>query len=239
MLRSIAVFLFFAAFLVNARASNDSSNDVLECYGCKLLVNQVENYVNNNASRSQLEDYLKSICTYTNGFKSICEEEVNVVIETIVGYLENNYSPAQICELLSFCPLQIDSLECLSCKLLVQQVENYLLSNSSISELEEYIYGLCNYTMSLANLCDMEAKELIETIVEYLKDELTPSEICGYFGVCPANSKISPCAICSSYFTYFNQYFENKILFDKSDCSKLASIVLNKPITSLEITRCM
>jgi uncharacterized protein YlzI (FlbEa/FlbD family) len=238
MSRFVALFVLFLA-LAFTNASSDTSNDVFECYGCKLLVKQVENYVSNNASIGQVEDYIKSLCTYTNGFKSICEEEVNVVVETIIGYLENSYSSAQICELLGFCPLQIDSLECLSCKLLVQQVENYLFSNSSVSELEEYIYGLCNYTRSLANLCDMEAKELIETIVQYLKNEATPSEICGYFGVCPATTKISPCVICSSYYTYFSHFVGTKISFDESDCSKLASIVLNKPITTLEITSCM
>lgn len=239
------LFLFIFAILATTTytlASNqDFFDDTIECYGCKLLIREVEKYIDNNTTITQVENYIKSLCTYTNSFQSMCEQEVTVVIRSIVTYLENEYSSTQICQLLGYCPKIQETIECLSCKILVQQVEDYLLSNSSITALEEYVYSLCNYTKSLASLCHMEAKLLIESIVEYLKNEFTPNEVCQEFGICPVSkySKLTPCNVCQLFYSIINESnLDNSLNMTEKECAAMASLFFNRNISELEVISC-
>jgi len=80
---------------------------------------------------------------------------------------------------------------CNDCQFFVSLVENYIESNSSIAEIEEFVELLCKYLPTLEQVCDQVAVYGIEWLVNYIETNEDPLTVCSQFKLCSSKSNLS------------------------------------------------
>jgi saposin len=90
------VFAFLAFGSVSVKAQG-------ECDICQTVVQLIEGWVENNATVSQIEQYLDGICNLIPSYGAICQAIVNQGIPEIIQFIEQNETPQQICTQLGLC----------------------------------------------------------------------------------------------------------------------------------------
>ncbi len=81
-----------------------------------------------------------------------------------------------------------ESIECYACELFVTAIDNYLESNKSISNLEEYAMDACQFLGNYKSLCEAEVPQVLPLVIQYLEKELTSEQICEKLDACSGNS---------------------------------------------------
>eukprot|EP01132_Coremiostelium_polycephalum_P004815 gene4815-6001_t len=106
---STLLFALVALSAVNAKQVNsaltqqiDNEGD-LGCTFCTFLVNNIEKYVQQNATETEIINYLDQDCKIFGGLSSFCTSLVNQYAPTIIQYLVNDQNPATVCAELGLC----------------------------------------------------------------------------------------------------------------------------------------
>merc|ERR1712012_386019 len=77
-------------------------------------------------------------------------------------------------------------ITCLLCKDLVQVVDDAILSNNTISQIEETLDQICSIAGDLQAVCEGFINSNLENIIDLLVNEyLNPVEVCTQLSACP------------------------------------------------------
>ncbi|GMT09937.1 hypothetical protein PFISCL1PPCAC_1234, partial [Pristionchus fissidentatus] len=109
-MRSVLVLLALVAVVLSAtipepapvQTGKAKVSDGLMCNACKDIVDDVE-----NNKEDEIEDQLiasiHKTCSNLGHLAGLCEREFDKVMHDVVAYINNNYSPDQICQMTDFC----------------------------------------------------------------------------------------------------------------------------------------
>jgi len=77
--------------------------DTEECTLCKFFVLTAENYLNNNATETEIETALDSICDLVPGVTTECKALVATYLPPLIQYLEQKENPDTFCSQVGLC----------------------------------------------------------------------------------------------------------------------------------------
>jgi hypothetical protein len=99
---------FFCNVIYSANTSSSFNNTLplnttnLKCDTCKLSINLVENYLQNNHTLTELEQILDNLCDKTP-ISNECTQLVNEYLPSIINLIEKEETPDEICSQINFC----------------------------------------------------------------------------------------------------------------------------------------
>ncbi|XP_061195678.1 uncharacterized protein LOC133203893 [Saccostrea echinata] len=159
------------------------------CEVCKLIVTEVDWYLKRNASSESINTTVSKVCNkLPSAFKILC----NSMAPGIVKHLEAGFDPASTCVYLKLCTQdselvefnrkdEANPLECEICKLLINELDNYLITNDTKEKVEEAVTKFCDsLPPEIKAFCDEFKDKLVQAII----DGLTGDEICKFIKLC-------------------------------------------------------
>ncbi|XP_076239363.1 prosaposin isoform X2 [Calliopsis andreniformis] len=185
-----------------------------ECSKCFTVATHME--IKFNATpRNELLQQLLNLCSDLGTFSDACAAVTLTYFDTIQGHLKENFKAKNICHLSGQCsgkfhvhedadtglnvqiePLSTvgvvdmnDDLPCKLCEQLVGHLRDLLVANTTETEFEQVLDGLCKQTKSFVNECTSIVDEYYPQIYEYLTKGLNGNAVCKMAGLCPAPGK--------------------------------------------------
>ncbi|XP_062615801.1 uncharacterized protein LOC134277489 [Saccostrea cucullata] len=172
----------------NKVQTNQPTEDPI-CEVCKLIVTEVDWYIKRNASSETINTTVSKVCNkLPSAFKILC----NTLAPGIVKHLEAGFDPASTCVYLKLCSQnaelvefnrkdEANPLECEICKLLINELDKYLITNDTKEKVEEAVMKFCDsLPPEIKSFCD----EFKDKIVQAVIDGLTGDEICKVIKLC-------------------------------------------------------
>jgi saposin len=186
--------------------------DSVACGICVFLVGRIEDYVENNATESEILAFLEKDCAIL-GIKSwvaVCKSTVATFGPEIIKLVIDKQPADVVCSEVGLCsnssstvhphpmvPVPVkpaekndSSLTCTLCELLVSYTEKFLAENKTESEIIKELTGVCAILpiKSWATACDDMVKEYGSIIISYLINEQPPEVVCTEIKLCTSVS---------------------------------------------------
>jgi len=180
----------------------------VNCFTCKLLVGQIENLIQSDATETQIIQLIEQqLCPNLGVFAGIC----NMVIEqsgpSIIENLINNISSDQVCQIIGQCPSLRDPIfveeeeitsqavapivpqksfvNCFTCKVLVGQVTNLITNNATEAQIVASIeQQLCPNFGIFTGACNIALETFGPTLIENLVNGVDQEQVCTLIGQC-------------------------------------------------------
>jgi len=73
------------------------------CDDCETLIGFIENWVEQNATESQIVTYLEGICALVPNYQVVCDTIVETEVPQIIKYIQQNQPPSVVCQELGLC----------------------------------------------------------------------------------------------------------------------------------------
>jgi len=199
----LVLFLAIGAVSVNA-----------QCSTCEALVGIIEQFVENNASISEIEQYLEQLCSLVPAFQTVCDQLVTTGIPQIVHWLQQNESPQQVCTQLGLCSSasenfhhkvnqrvkqilkfkgskvnKIGDAVCDGCQQVIGIMETWVASQSTEAQIENYLEALCQLVPAFQQTCDAIAQAGVPAVVNWIVQNENATVVCSQLGLCSTKSK--------------------------------------------------
>ncbi|XP_001603446.1 uncharacterized protein LOC100119722 [Nasonia vitripennis] len=186
-----------------------------ECTKCYTIAHHMEQKFGQKSRDSVLEQLL-NVCGQFSSFSDACSSIVLTNFETIYFHLKNNLNAPNVCHLSGQCSAKFhthedestktpeveirplssvgmveigDDLPCKLCEQLVAHLRDLLVANTTETEFQTVLEGLCKQTKSFAPECKAIVDEYYPQIYAYLTKGLNGNAICQMGGLCPAPGK--------------------------------------------------
>jgi len=165
------------------------------CAECQFVVQQIEFLLESNTSETEIEKLVQEVCEGVGIDKATCDT-VEADIPSIIQALENNLTPKQCCIFLGICTSEAkkpvmrvdDPADCSICVFAVSQVEDYIASNATETEIETDLNKACGLLGSFTQQCLALVKNL-PTYIASLEKAEDPTTICTQCGICTKDGK--------------------------------------------------
>ena len=82
-----------------------------------------------------------------------------------------------------------DDVPCELCEQLVSHLRDLLVANTTESEFQQVLEGLCKQTKSFSKECIALVDDYYPTIYSFLTNSLDGKKVCQMIGICPAPTK--------------------------------------------------
>jgi len=80
------------------------TKDTPFCSYCTTIVSSIEDYLAQNATQEEIEKNVDQLCALLpDEFSLYCEAFIASEIPAIINYLNQNYTPAQVCSQIGLC----------------------------------------------------------------------------------------------------------------------------------------
>jgi saposin len=74
-----------------------------ECTLCEYVVTEMETYLNENSTLTEIETFVEKICGMFHGYETICQSLIKTYIPVIIEKLEADITPVEICTDIGIC----------------------------------------------------------------------------------------------------------------------------------------
>jgi len=163
------------------------------CDVCVYIVKAIEAVAAQNSTEQEIEDYLKQVICPLLGIDTSTCASVSSQIPAIIDLLESGATPQVVCQSLQFCtnPLAVKApldINCDICVFAVGQIEDYIASNATETEIEHALDGACSLLGPLYQQC----VDIVADVPQYIADLEsfeTPQVVCNQVGVCTSSKK--------------------------------------------------
>ncbi|EGC32070.1 hypothetical protein DICPUDRAFT_155998 [Dictyostelium purpureum] len=209
----------------------------VECPLCTYVASYAEQLIASNKTEEEIVGFLQNECgKLMKKFSTECSAMVADYIPDIITMINNNFTPAQICQKIGLCPAptnspqavplpQVDSeVECPLCTYVASYAEQLIASNKTEEEIVGFLQNECGKLMKkFSTECSDMVADYIPDIITMINNNFTPSQICQKIGLCPAptnspqalplpsfdlNTDIE-CPLCTYVASYAEQLFES------------------------------
>jgi saposin len=194
-----------------------------QCSICESIVGFVEAYVEQNQTVMQIEQQLDNVCQFTGPYAQLCDNLVSQYVPQLIAYVEQDYTPEEACTDIGLCsnivaPALIAKMPsaggaCSICESIVGFVEAYVEQNQTVTQIEQQLDNICQFTGPYAQLCDNLVSQYVPQLIAYVEQDYTPEEACTDIGLCSAASLVvaAPhaggfCSICESIVGFVESY---------------------------------
>jgi saposin len=198
------------------------------CSVCEIVAQVVENQLDNNATESEIQQKLDSLCSdLPSPYNVECTLIVNAYLPQIIQWIENNETPQVVCQQLSLCPTKevkrdVEQNVCAVCELVVQVVESYVENNATQSEIEQALEAVCkDLPNPYKTECMLIAKSYLPQIIQWLENNEPPHTFCIQLNLCSYKNEVkrkveqtSPtCTVCTTVVTVIENYLNSNATF--------------------------
>ena len=78
---------------------------VVVCKACEEIIGSIEDWIDANKTLEEIEVLLDQLCEDLGGgyVSTVCEQIVATGVEEIMAYLEDNFTPSEICTEIGLC----------------------------------------------------------------------------------------------------------------------------------------
>jgi len=59
--------------------------------------------LNNTGNDQEIEQYLETVCQFFGSYSTQCTQLIQQYLPQVINYLEQGYTPAQVCQMIGFC----------------------------------------------------------------------------------------------------------------------------------------
>jgi len=215
----LVLFSLIAVFTVPAASQ--------QCQICEQIVTFLENWIENNATSTAIEQYLEIVCTLApDTWQQPCDAIVDYGVEEAIQWIQENENATSLCAQLELCSSKkaailskIKSMpadaNCDICIQVIGLIENWVESNYTVEQITEYLDEICSLIPGFTQVCDQVVQYGIAYVVNFIQNDENATEICTELGLC-GNSKLasskqflSPikpkrqdtCDLCTQFFT--------------------------------------
>lgn len=195
-------------------------NDELEpdeCSKCYTVATHMEHKLKGTAPDDFLKQLL-TVCRELGSFSDACSSIMITHFTTIYEHTQENFNAENICHLSGQCSAKFhkhddgpdktpkveirplssvgmvevdDDLPCKLCEQLVSHLRDLLVANTTETEFEQVLKGLCKQTKSFSTECTAIVEEYYPEIYEYLTHGLNSNFVCELSGLCPKPGKLT------------------------------------------------
>ncbi|XP_033224393.1 prosaposin [Belonocnema kinseyi] len=198
---------------VDKKPFGDDELDPNDCSKCFTIATHMEQKFK-KTSRDHFLEQLLHVCGQFSSFSDACSSIVLTNFETIYTHLQDNLKAENICHLSGQCSAQFhrhddvksidveirplssvgmvevsDDLPCKLCEQLVGHLRDLLVANTTETEFQTVLEGLCKQTKSFASECKSIVDEYYPEIYTYLTKGLNGIVVCSMAGICPSPGK--------------------------------------------------
>jgi len=163
------------------------------CGFCTLLIAAAENFITENTTESEVEQFLDSLCMRFGGpYGTECADLMNMELPNVFEYIMNDESPQAVCTQIGMCSsaerLCASNMGCSICELIVQAAENFMTENTTETQIEHFLDKLC---LRLGGTAGVLCAEIVNTempdLFEYIKNNESAQVACTQAGLCSSN----------------------------------------------------
>lgn len=187
-----------------------------ECSKCYAIATHMEHKLA-NAPKDKVLQQMLNVCGELGSFSDSCSAIVITYFDTIYETLKNDFHAKDICHLSGQCSSEYhkhednsgeqtikvdirpmstvgivelgDDLPCKLCEQLVGHLRDLLVANTTETEFEQVLKGICKQTKSFATECTAIVDEYYKEIYVYLTKSLDANFVCQMSGICPGDGK--------------------------------------------------
>jgi saposin len=191
---------FFALLLAFLTISTISVN--AQCEICETVVQLIEGWVESNYTESQIQQYLDNICQLFPSYQPICDQIVQEGLQAIIGWINQDEDPQQICQQLGFCtsllikpsskPLTLieSSTECIGCEEVIGIIEQWLENSEDQQVVISALEVVCTYAPDgWETTCDAIIEAGVPEVVNWIVEYENASVVCTQLGLCNSKPK--------------------------------------------------
>ncbi|XP_052070706.1 uncharacterized protein LOC127709288 isoform X2 [Mytilus californianus] len=174
------------------------------CTICKFIIQEIDHFIVLNESASAINASVYNLCSKLPApLDKLCYGYAPVIVQDVVS----GFDPKQTCEKFKLCTNESlsyqesqleftedfknfkDGPECAICKLLVQEIDSYIVQNKSASEINATVYEFCNNLPApLNSMCTTYAPMIVKDLVL----GFDPEQTCEKLKLCSNGSFVQP-----------------------------------------------
>jgi len=179
-------------------------------------------------SEQNFEEAVDFMCNKTSLFKEACNQIDSWGKSNVYWWIKNGKSQI-LCSRLEFCQATVSAAhfwfserECQVCTYLVEAVESWMNSNSTISMIARNLNVVCELVPSFYNTCELFVDhglpQIINWITRYVAD---PNSVCKELEVCTSGESETTsnnnyeCALCMIIVNTLEHWIEENVPRDK------------------------
>ncbi|GLV43603.1 Saposin-related [Carabus blaptoides fortunei] len=181
-----------------------------KCDGCHTVVGKLQNKFDMMTRDQVLQGILK-VCGRMSSLSDACTNIVITYFNDIYSHLQENLNPDEVCLMAGVCSAQFhthnveitplsdsgrvnvavkEDLPCELCEQLVQHLRELLIANTTESEFQRVLEGLCSQTKGFKDECMSIVDEYYPQIYNFLVSELNANSVCVMIGICKDNDTV-------------------------------------------------
>ncbi|CAG2248440.1 Kinesin-associated protein 3 [Mytilus edulis] len=174
------------------------------CTLCKFLIQEIDNFIVQNQSSAAINASVYNLCSKLPApLDKLCYGYAPVIVQDVVS----GFDPKQTCDKFKLCTngslsyqnsqLEFtedfkdlkDGPECAICKLLVQEIDSYIVQNKSAAEINATVYEFCNKLPApLNSMCTQYAPMIVKDVTL----GFDPEQTCEKVQLCTNGSFVQP-----------------------------------------------
>jgi saposin len=235
--------------------TGDTKPASVPCEVCKLVMAELEKYLQANATEEQIKKALGQVCAVLpKSIQAICVAFVNTYEQQIIDLLVKQLPPSQVCAGIGLCKKNVtihnahNDVTCEVCQFILGEIEKYIQANSTEQQVTAVVEKICTvlpkaYTGVCKAFIDQYSKQIIEALV----GKYPPKQVCQQIGLCKKNDRIPVtkaavvCEVCKYVLGEISKYItenstESQIVHTvEKICSHLPLTVKNTCDTFIEL----
>jgi len=160
------------------------------CDICETIIAYVSAWVASNQTEQYIENAINKYCPLLGLPVAECSQ-IAASVPSVIQQLENGATPAAICQQFGLCPQKLKKVsikakqgpDCSICIFAVGQIEDYIASNATETEIENALNQACSLLGPFQSQCEALVVNLPQYIAQLEKAE-DPTTICTQVGLC-------------------------------------------------------
>jgi len=207
--------IIFALFALLALSSTVKAQN---CGTCELVIQFVEQWVESNATETQIQQYLDSLCALIPGYQATCDGIVATGLTQIIAYINADETPEQVCTQIGLCTSKFyvpfkqtlpsfndlqrlalpkinykpkfGDAECDGCEEVINVIEQWLDQSNNQDEVINAVEVVCSYMPSWSSTCDAIVAAGVPAVVNWIDTYENASTVCTQLGLCGNTKKV-------------------------------------------------
>jgi len=210
--------------------SKPGSSEAQSCGDCEIVITFVETWVDANATDQEIASYLDIACsTIFSSEEATCDAIVSQGLGEIIGWLNQNETPEQVCVQLGFCTSTLfkglskvasfktsaiqQTEECSDCESVIGHIENWMNATSNQGEIITTVEIVCTFMPEWESVCDNIIDAGVPDVIQWIEEEENSTVVCGQLGMCgtqqPKKIKQSDCGGCETIIGFIENWALN------------------------------
>jgi len=236
-MKFVLLFIALAAVFSTPAAAQD-------CAICQQIVSFMENWIQNNASIATIEQYVEIVCTLApESWQQPCDALVDYGVEEAVQFIEQNGNATQLCGEIGLCSsmkkqpvLKISKPMDGNCDICIQVVgliENWVESNYTEQEIQQYLDQVCSLIPGFSQVCDQVVQYGLSYIIQWIQNDENATDICAQLGLCGNRvpmvlaKRQDECSLCTQFFTILKSFIGNNPNATVQELEQFAQTICN------------